>query len=48
MVQNSRREEFRAHGADRLGHDEQARLNRVEAEADLVEERQEERHATDA
>ncbi len=48
MVQNSRREEYRAHGGDRLGHDERARLNWVEAEADLLEERQDERHATDA
>ena len=47
-VQNFRHEEFRAHGGDRLGHDEQAGLDRREPEADLVEERQEKRHAADA
>jgi len=48
MREDARHEEFGAHRRERLGHDQEARLNRRESEADLVEQRQEKRHAADA
>ena len=41
-------EELGAHGRDRLGHDQQARLNRRNPKANLVEQRQEKGHSADA
>ena len=46
--QNSRHGHLQAHGGDRLRHHEQTGLNRSEPEADLVEERKDERDSADA
>ena len=46
--EDPRHQHLQAHGGQGLGHDQEARLDRRVAEAELVEERQEERHPADA